>query len=54
MNVKWAVARGEISMMDGGMWGVGSMGEYGGILLPILLVVAGAVLASWIIKQRGK
>lgn len=40
------------SMMDG--YGFGWMGGYGGIWLPILLVVAIAGLVVWIVKQKGK
>ena len=39
-------------MMDG--YGFGWMGGYGGIWLPILLVVVIAGLAAWIVKQKGK
>jgi hypothetical protein len=42
------------NMMDGGMWGVGSMGGYGGIWVPILVVVLVAGVVAWVVKQRGK
>ena len=47
-------------MMSGGGWGggwmggYGSMGGYGGILVPILLVVVVAGLVVWVVKQKGK
>lgn len=39
-------------MMDG--YGFGWMGGYGGIGMPILLVVVVAGLVAWIVKQKGK
>lgn len=42
------------NMMDGGMGGYGWMGGYGGIWLPILLVVVVAGLVTWFVKQKGK
>lgn len=39
-------------MMDG--YGFGWMGGYGGIWLPILLVIAVAGFVVWIVKQKGK
>ena len=42
------------SMMDGGMWGMGWMGGYGGVGLPILLVIVIAGLVVWIFKNKGK
>jgi len=41
-------------MMNGGMWGFGWMGGYGGYWLPILLVAVVAGLVIWVVKQRGK
>ncbi|MBT9508640.1 hypothetical protein [Rhodoferax sp.] len=42
------------NMMNGGTWGVGSMGEYGGIWMPILLVIVVAGVVAWIVKRGGK
>ncbi|MEO8507776.1 MAG: hypothetical protein ABI593_09115 [Betaproteobacteria bacterium] len=42
------------SMMDGGMWGMGWMGGYGGGWLTILVVVVVAGLVAWGFKQKGK
>lgn len=39
-------------MMDG--YGFGWMGGYGGIWLPILVVIAVAGFVAWIVKQKGK
>lgn len=41
-------------MMGGGMGGYGWMGGYGGIWLPLLLVVAAVGLVVWVVKQKGK
>lgn len=41
-------------MMDGGTWGMGWMGGYGGGWLTILLVIVVAGLVAWGIKQKGK
>ena len=41
------------SMMNGGHWGGGWMGSYGGAWVPILLVfVVG--LVAWIVMQKRK
>ncbi len=46
--------------MNGGGWGGGWMGGYGGmggygaILVPILFVVVVAGLVVWVVKQKGK
>lgn len=42
------------NMMNGGTWGVGSMGGYGGIWVPILLVIVVAGFVAWIVKRGGK
>lgn len=42
------------NMMNGGAWGSGWMGGYGGVWMPILLVVVVAGLVAWIIKRGGK
>jgi len=41
-------------MMNGGGRGSGWMGGYGGIWMPILLVVVVVVLVAWIVKRGGK
>jgi len=40
-------------MMDGGMWGTGWMGGYGGVWVPVLLVVI-VGLVVWIARSKGK
>ena len=40
------------SMMDGGMWGVGWMGGYGGMWMPILLLLVVVGLVVWVVKQK--
>lgn len=42
------------NMMNGGAWGAGWMGGYGGIWMPILLVVVVVGLVAWAISQKGK
>lgn len=42
------------NMMNGGLWGGGWMGGYGGILVPILLVIAALGVVAWVVKQKGK
>lgn len=42
------------NMMNGGTWGSGWMGGYGGIWMPILLVIVVAGLVAWIVKRGGK
>ena len=46
-----ALAQGG-NMMNGGAWGSGWMGGYGGIWMPILLVVAVVALVVWVVKQK--
>lgn len=41
-------------MMNGGVGGYGWMGGYGGIWLPLLVVVAIAGLVIWVVMQKGK
>ncbi len=41
------------TMMNGGMWNAGWMGGYGGVWVPILLVVVIALLA-WVVLQKRK
>lgn len=42
------------NMMDGGGWGMGWMGGYGGIWVPILLVVVVAGVLALIMQRKGK
>lgn len=42
------------TMMNGGIWGTGWMGGYGGIWTPILLVIVVAGVVAWIIGRKGK
>ncbi len=42
------------NMMDGGGWGMGWMGGYGGVWGPILLVVVVVGLVVMVVKQKGK
>ena len=42
------------NMMNGGMWGGGWMGGYGGIWVPILLVIVVVGLVAWVVKRKGK
>jgi uncharacterized membrane protein len=41
-------------MMNDSAWGLGSMGGYGGLWVPILLVIVVAGLVVWIVKGRAK
>ena len=47
-GVSWAQSGG---MMNGGWWGGGWMGGYGGMWMPILLIVVVA-LVVWVVKQK--
>ena len=42
------------NMMNSGMGGVGWMGGYGGIWVPILLVIVVVGLVGWVMKRKGK
>jgi len=42
------------NMMSGDMGGLGWMGGYGGIWLPILVVIVAVGLVAWVVKQKGK
>lgn len=42
------------NMMNDAGWGLGWMGGYGGIWMPITLVVVVVVLVAWIVKRGGK
>lgn len=41
-------------MGGGGMWNGGWMGGYGGIWVPVLLIVVVAGVVVWVVKQKGK
>jgi len=41
-------------MMDGGSWGVGWMGGFGGIWVPIVLVIVAVGLLLWVVQRKGK
>ena len=40
------------NMMNGGAWGSGWMGGYGGIWMPILMLVVVVALVVWVVKQK--
>lgn len=42
------------NMMNGGMGSVGWMDGYGGIWLPILLVIVVVGLVLWVVQRKGK
>lgn len=42
------------NMMNGWSWGSGWMGGYGGIWMPILMLVVVVALVVWIVKQQKK
>lgn len=42
------------NMMNGGMWGSGWMGGYGGVWVPILIVIVVVGVIAWFLKQKGK
>ena len=42
------------NMMNGGNWGAGWMTGYGGVWVPILLVVAAVGVVAWIISRKDK
>ncbi len=42
------------NMMDGGNWGMGWMGGYGGVWGPILLVVVIVGIVVLVRQQKGK
>lgn len=42
------------NMMNGGIWGVGWMGGYGWMWMPVLLVIVVAGLVAWIMKRDSK
>ena len=42
------------NMMNGGVWGAGWMGGYGGMWVPIALVVVVVALVIWAVGQKRK
>jgi hypothetical protein len=42
------------NMMNGGGWGMGSMGGYGGIWGPLLLVAVVVGVVVMVMQRRGK
>ena len=42
------------NMMNGGMWNGGWMGGYGGMWVPILLVVVVVAVMAWLLGRKGK
>jgi uncharacterized membrane protein len=42
------------NMMNGGMGGDGWMGGYGGMWVPILVVIVVAGLVAWVVARKGK
>ena len=42
------------NMMNGGMWGSGWMGGYGGMWVPILLAIVVDALIAWIVRRGDK
>lgn len=42
------------NMMNGGGWGMGSMGAYGGIWGPLLLVAVVVGVVVMVMRRRGK
>ena len=41
-------------MMNDGMWNAGWMGGYGGMWLPIVLVIAVVAVVAWMLGRKGK
>lgn len=42
------------SMMNGGTWGNGWMGGYGGYWMPVLVLAVVVGLVVWVVKQKKK
>ena len=42
------------NMMNEGMWNGGWMGGYGGIWVPILLVIVVVAAVAWMLGRKGK
>jgi len=43
-----------VSMMNGGVWSDSWMGGYGGVWMPLLLVIVLAGVAAWVVNRGGK
>ncbi len=41
-------------MMNEGMWNAGWMGGYGGMWVPILLVIVVVAVVAWMLGRKGK
>jgi len=42
------------NMMNNGMWNAGWMGGYGGMWVPILLVIVVVAVVAWMLGRKGK
>ena len=42
------------NMMNGGVWGGGLDGGYGGMWMPVLVLVVVVAIVMWIVKRGGK
>ena len=42
------------NMMNDGMWNAGWMGGYGGMWVPILLVIVVVAVVAWMLGRKGK
>ena len=42
------------NMMSGGMWNGGWMGGYGGMWVPILLIIIVVAAVAWMLGRKGK
>ena len=42
------------TMMNGGMWNGGWMGGYGGMWVPVLLVIGVVAVVAWMLGRKGK
>lgn len=47
-----AAALAQNGHMMGGSWGSGWTGSYGGLWMPVLLLVAVIALAVWVVKRK--
>ena len=42
------------NMMNQGMWNAGWMGGYGGMWVPILLIIVVVAVVAWMFGRKGK
>ena len=42
------------NMMNQGMWNAGWMGGYGGMWVPILLIIVVVAVVAWMLGRKGK